>query len=221
MQSHIKFRVETYVKEERGYVPLMYFDTVITSKKEVADIAPVIMPRLMNAFIDKINSLDMDQENLKSRRRLSFGAVDSFSNRSFTYPITNATTLQKGVYASFEEFRNNKPSVFNYDIDKEKNSSMSLRLIDEQGKSYYSRRMWGYCDGQQTYVMMDGNLFPILNYGRAYYVYGSKDYLTKKSGVPIFLLFPAAIVIGAIPTSEKVNRNLRFFRLDIQTGEIQ
>ena len=221
LRSHIKFRVETYVKEKTGYVPLTYFDTLISSKKKVAMIAQFTIPDLISAFIDKIISINMYQANINLKRQLSFGAVDSFSNRAFTCPITTSDTLQKGVYASFDEFRNNNPSVFNYEIDKESDASMSLRLVDKEGKSYYSRRMWGYCDGRQSYVMMDGNLFPIINYGRARYVYGSKDYHVKKTAVPIFLLFPAAILVSAVPVSETVTRNLRFFKLDIQTGEIQ
>ena len=219
--SHIKFRVEAYVKEETGYVPMAYFDTLISSKTGVTLIAPFTMPGLIDAFIDKISAVDLEHANLPSKRHLSLGAVDSFSKRSFTYPVTVANTLKKGVYANFEEFRNNRPSVSNYDIDNEKDGSISLRLIDEQGKSYYSRRMWGYCDGQQTYVMMDGNLFPVIHYGRAFYVYGSKNYLVRKSNVPIFLLFPPTLLLTTIPVSERVTRNLRFFRLDIQTGEIQ
>lgn len=97
---------------------------------------------------------------------------------------------------------------------------MTLHMKDEQGKLYYTRKMWGFCDGQQTYVMMDGNLFPIFTHNRAYYVYGSKEYMVKKYSAPLFFLLPVAYVLGAVPVSEKVFRKLRFFRLDMETGDI-
>jgi hypothetical protein len=93
-------------------------------------------------------------------------------------------------------------------------------MKDEQGLSYFSRKMWGYCDGHQCYVMMDGNLFPIIAVQHSYYVLGSKEYLVKKTSMPIFLLFPAALVVGSVPVSEKVERKLRLFSLDLETGEI-
>lgn len=219
-RSRISFRAETYVIENNGYIPLTYFDTLITSKEKIMDIAPFRITELMTSFIEKINSSDISPAYLQTKRLLSFAAIDSFSNKLFSYPIDAPDTLRKGVYASFEDFRNNKPSIFNYEIEKENSSSMTLRLKDEQGKSYYSRKMWGYCDGQQTYVMMDGNLFPIFTYDRAYYVYGSKEYLVKKNYLPLFLVFPGALVFATVPISENVTRRLRFFRLDIKTGEI-
>ncbi len=219
-RSRISFRAETYVKENTGYIPLTYFDTTITSPKNIIDIAPFRITELMTSLVEKINSSDISPAYLQTKRLLSFAAVDSFSNKSFSYPIDAPDTLREGVYASFEDFRNNKPSIFNYEIEKENNSLMTLRLKDEQGKSYYSRKMWGYCDGQRTYVMMDGNLFPIFTYDRAYYVYGSKEYLVKRNNLPLLLLFPGALVFATVPISENVTRHLRFFRLDIKTGEI-
>lgn len=68
--------------------------------------------------------------------------------------------------------------------------------------------------------MMEGNLFPILSFDRAYYVYGSKEYKVIKRNVPIFLLFPAAFVFGSFTVDEKVVRKLRLFSLDMGSGEI-
>lgn len=97
---------------------------------------------------------------------------------------------------------------------------MNLFLKDEQGKSYFSRKMWGYCDGEHLFVMMDGNLFPVLRDENAFYVYGSKEYIVKKTNAPLLIFIPAAIIVGSVPISEKVVRRLRLFTLDMETGAI-
>lgn len=221
--SQISFRAETYVKESAGYIPLTFFDTLIVSNKNAAEIIPFRLPALITRFAEKINSLDVNATVSRATRVVSYTFIDSFSNKIFLHPMDMVDTLQKGVYASFEEFKNNRPSIFDYEVKQEDNSLMALHLRDEQGKAYYSRKMWGYCDGQQIYVMMDGNLFPTFPYNRAYYVFGSKDYQVKKSSVPIiFLLSPVvAVAVGPmVPVSETVFRKLHFFKLDMESGEI-
>lgn len=219
--SCVSLRAEAYTKENGSYIPLAYFDTSITSSKLLRDIAPFRLPTLMDMLMEEMFYVNQVEANYKNRRILSYAFVDSFSRKSFSYPVYNADTLRKGVYASFEEFRNNKPSVLSYEIKQDENSLMTLQLIDEQGKSYFSRKMWGFCDGKQVYVMMDGNLFPAFLQNQAWYVYGSKEYMVKKYSAPLFFLFPAAYVIGSLPINEKVTRKLKFFHLDIETGEIQ
>lgn len=218
--SRVSFRAEAYLKENGSYIPLAYFDTSITSLRLLRDIAPFRLPALMEMFMEEMHYTNQAKANNKNKRILTFAFVDSVSRKDFSYSIYIADTLHKGVYANFEEFRNNKPSVLNYEVKQDGNSFMTLHLIDEQGKSYYSRKMWGFCDGQQVYVMMDGNLFPAILQNQAWYVYGSKEYKVKNYSAPVFFLFPAAYVIGSLPIGEKVTRRLRFLHLDMETGEI-
>ena len=222
MGSQISFRAETYVKEGGGYIPLTFFDTLIVTLKYAPEIIPFRLPALMTRLAEKINSLDVDARLSKATRIVSYAFIDSFSSKTLLHPLGVADTLQKGVYASFEEFKNNRPTIFDYEVKQEDNFLMSLHLKDEQGTAYYSRKMWGYCDGKELYVMMDGNLFPVLPCNGAYYVLGSKEYQVKTTKMPVFLLFPAAAVAmgGFASVSEKVYRKLRFFKLDMESGEI-
>lgn len=65
--------------------------------------------------------------------------------------IINATTLTKGIYKTFEEFKYNKPSIVdNYSFDKN-----DLWLTDKQTgkkKKIKRREIWGFCDGSKIYV---------------------------------------------------------------------
>ena len=49
--------------------------------------------------------------------------------------MNKVEALQKGVYASLNDFKNNKPTITDYVVDEEE-GALSLYLKDEQGKPY-------------------------------------------------------------------------------------
>lgn len=134
--------------------------------------------------------------------------------------MDTATVLRKGIYASIHEFRNNQPSVFNYQVEPDVNGLLQLYLKDAAGQLYFSRKMWGYCDGQQCYVMMNGNLFPIIPVHHAFYVWGSKGFRLKNSAVPYLVTLPTVVFYGAATVSITAVRQLHFFNLDVYSGDI-
>lgn len=216
-RGRIEFRGEAFLNINNGYLPYTYLDTVITSPRSVKDIA---LFRLPDVFYDLLRKIAAVNEETVLKRKAFFtpGQLDSLNKIQFDFPMDAATALNQGVYASLEEFRNNKPSILNYEIKADENGLRQLYLKDETGKSYFSRKMWGFCDGQQSYAMMDGNLFPILKVDHAFYVFGSKQYHLKSTWVPI--LIPGLSMIGTVTLSETAVRRLHFFSIDPFSGEI-
>ncbi len=217
--GRIEFRGEAFLKTNQGYQPFTYLDTVITSPNSARDIAIFRLPDLFFNFINKIAAVN-EESVLKRKVSYSFHLLDSLNKERFHYPMDTALVLKKGVYANVDEFRNNQPSIFNYDIQPDENGFSQLYLKDETGKPYFSRKMWGYCDGEQCYAMMDGNLFPVLSINHAFYVFGSKEYKIKTKIMPVLLIVPPLVVMGAMPISETATRKLHFFSLDPYTGKI-
>lgn len=52
----------------------------------------------------------------------------------YHFPIETDNRFAKGVYANFEEFRNNKPSISDYQLTKDKQGILELQIPDENGK---------------------------------------------------------------------------------------
>jgi hypothetical protein len=151
----------------------------------------------------------------------------------FAYPIDTATRLVKGVYASVDEFRENAPSFLNYSIDKDPSGKPQLNVADESGKMYFNHTAWGFCDADQVYVMMDGNLFPMFTVGHQFYVLGSKEYRkkTRRVGYSIGTIVPVSAILGmgtyfsasataGVDVASGTTRTLRIFRVNPVTGMI-
>jgi hypothetical protein len=217
----VSFRFEAYLQTREGYTPITYLDTVTTvNGSSSANMAAQELPELIARFMDKVATRDLDVD-VVVKRNVSYEQIDSFSRTRFNYPMDTATKLVKGVYVNVDEFRSNRPSITQYELSKDRSANLELSIPDGTGRFIYTHTAWGFCDGNQTYVMMDGNLFPIFSVHHQFYVLGSKEYDDHKFWVPLFVLIPGGSFISSTAdVSESVIRSLRLFRLDVKSGAV-
>lgn len=225
----VRFRVEAYLEAKDGYLPLTRMDSTATGLRgeDASTVGETQFRELFDVFMDQVAACDLNRE----RRSVSRQQIDSFNRMRFAYPMDTATRLVKGVYASVDEFRENAPSISNYTIDNDPSGKPELNIPDETGATYYNHTAWGYCDGSQVYVMMDGNLYPVFNVGHQFYVIGSKEYRqrTRRVGYSIGTFVPIGGLIGTyavasatagVDIANGTIRTLRIFRVDTDTGKI-
>ena len=219
-KGRIEFRLEAFLKTKDGFLPFTYLDTIVKSPASVIAVADIKMPILLLRLMDKIATTDVVAV-ISRKNYFLFHQLDSLNKMKYAYPMDTATVFKKGVYASVSEFRNNQPSILDYEIQKDNNSNLLLYLKDETGKSYFSRKMWGYCDGQNRFAMMDGNLFPVLTIHHSFYIWGSKEYRVTGKSIPIIMpIVPGVGIIGLEPVTQSAKRRLNLFNLDVYSGEI-
>ncbi|WP_343667337.1 hypothetical protein [Chitinophaga sp.] len=81
------------------------------------------------------------------------------------HTIYDTHNYKKGIYKSFEEFRNNEPSETGNIVIKGKTTAAQVYLmsapteliaIDSTGKEHKIKKYWGYCDGTNLYVRDNG-----------------------------------------------------------------
>jgi hypothetical protein len=213
-----RFHVEAYLNAADGYEPLISMDTIVGEPKgeTAATQAAKEIRSLLGVCIRRIAGLDLTT----ARRVVSREQIDSFNLTRFSYPMDTARLLRQGAYASIEEFRNNTPSIPKAELSRDNTGNFTLRIPDETGQFYYTHRVWGYCDGTQSYVMMDGNLFPIFSVNHQFYVLGSKEYVSNGAIIPLYLLLGNLASATLSPSTIGLTRSLRVFRLDLESGKV-
>lgn len=216
------FRFEAYLQRGGGFVPLVYLDTLAEAKgSEEGSFTERWLLELTDIFMEKV--ADMDNPGIVARKRtVTMTQIDSFCQRRYDYSMDTVTRPVKGVYASVDEFRNNQPSITDYQITKDNQGILELRVKDADGKYYYSHTLWGFCDGEQAYVMMDGNLFPVFRVQHQFYVLGSDVYKRNVVAIIPFMvpLGSAALLYGTATVNSPMYRKLQIFRLDVDSGEV-
>ena len=213
-----RFHVEAYLNATGGYEPLFSTDTIVGEPKgeTAATQAGKEIRNLFGVCMKRIAGLDL----MTTRKVVSRKQIDSFNLTRFSYPMDTAKLLLQGAYAGIEEFLNNTPSIPKAELSRDNTGNFTLRIPDETGQFYYTHRVWGYCDGTQTYVMMDGNLFPIFSVNHQFYVLGSKEYASNGAIIPLYLLFGDLAAATLSPATIGLTRSLRVFRLDLESGKV-
>ncbi|HUB61916.1 MAG TPA: hypothetical protein VL978_14480 [Puia sp.] len=171
-RTHIRLKAEIYAIRDGRYIPVLRYDTLQTAmrKRILQERSPYYewglnLTLLLNDLADSTDRLIPAKE--ESSRRLAWEDIRQFNASRFNAPI-DGDRPARGVYASFEEFRNNTPSIQNFEIKLEHHER--LLYIKESGNAYYTHDAWGYCDGKDFYVMRDGILYPAWKEGKAFYL---------------------------------------------------
>ena len=203
----------TYEAATGGYKPLISMDTIVGEPRgeSAGYLAGNEIRKLFRECMKRITSLDLGIK----KRIFTAQQVDSFNQTRFAYPMDTAKLLVQGAYTVIEEFRNNAPSIPKAEMSRDNTGNFELRMPDEKGQLYYTHTVWGYCDGKQSYVMMDGNLFPIFIIHHQFYVLGSKEYMASGSIIPLYMVFGNLASAALSPSTVALVRNLRIFRLDL------
>ena len=170
-RTHIHLKAEIYAIRDGHYIPILRFDTLQTAWKKRLYLERSTyyewgqnLVLLMNELADSASRVAARKEN---GAWVALEDIRQFNASRFDAPIAE-TPPARGVYANFEEFRNNAPSIQDFEIKTENNEH--LLYIRESGKTYYSHDAWGYSDGKDIYVMRDGILCPTWKEGKAFYI---------------------------------------------------
>jgi hypothetical protein len=175
-RTHIRLKAEIYARKNDQYLPLLRIDTleptrsVIYNARTAAysgwekDLAVMLRDLAENAALTANH-----KEN--SNRWISREDIHRFNRSRFDIPILDSNTFNRGVYTSFEEFRNNAPSIHDFEVRPD-NGHLALYLRNGDGTSYYTHNVWGYCNGKEVFIMRDGLLHPLRKDGNSFYFYG-------------------------------------------------
>jgi hypothetical protein len=154
----------------------------------------------------------------------SFSDIEKHVSDFTNFPILNATTLNKGAYKNFNEFKTNNPSIRNFEIKK---GYLSDELfVTEHNQSYPLHDFWGYCDGKNVFIYSAKNLFKLIKSQNTYNIKGIKS-LSKTEDIGKELAEGTALAligISAYPQSENsseiIKANVTAFQLNMQNGEL-
>jgi hypothetical protein len=176
MSTHIRLRAEWYIRRNSRYLPLIRIDTLESTRF-------VFYSVLRSTYIGwerEITALfrDMVQKATAAAARkadmgrwIGWDDIRHFNQVRFDIPIFDSAVLKRGVYASFEEFRSNAPSIHNFEVLPQ-NGNLALYIRKGDGTSYYTRSAWGACDGKKVFIMREGLLHLLRKDGKAFYFYG-------------------------------------------------
>lgn len=180
----IRLKAEVYAEKNGQYIPIFRFDSLQVALKGGYTRFGKELSDMLEDLADSATLLLAQKGG--GGRMISRADIIQFNQSRFDAPVCHDSTLVKGVYTEFKEFKDNAPSIKDYELKKEKDN-LILYVKEAGGHSYYSHNAWGYCDGKNVYIMKDGVLVPAWKEGKAWYLYGRvHTYDPKKSNTGSF-----------------------------------
>jgi hypothetical protein len=201
-RTHIRLKAEIYACRDSVYIPIMRFDTLQTYKRSnqynnwnsYYSLWENDLTAVLGEMTDSLSGLT--GARVETGRRLQWADILQFNESRFQPAIAASNVLTTGVYASFQEFRDNAPSIRHFEIQQE-NGDHLLYINDATGASQYSHDAWGYCDGKTIFIMRDGKLYPLWKEGKTFYFFSQAYKEHTGVGVPLYTPGSPAAVSGA------------------------
>jgi hypothetical protein len=165
---------EYYLGKDGNYLPFKRIDTVIRINEKLAKyIDEEFSEKRLSYFKFSLKALieilDYSHalKQFDNQPKKTLAQIQEFNKKVNIIPVLQDSVFKKGVYLSFDDFKNNRPSITDF---KEKkmhygkiNANTEIYLEDMKGETIGN--YWGYSDGKEFRYGMLGNdkIFRIQN----------------------------------------------------------
>jgi len=109
-----------------------------------------------DSIATKINSLSVPQ-NILNKRKIKLDEINNVYNNRFKMPVLKQITPEKGVFLSFQDFKENRPNFTQFGL-KKGDLSDEVYILNN-GKEEIIEKYWGYFDGSGLYIRLGANAF--------------------------------------------------------------
>ena len=119
-------------------------------KKEIAPLrAQAVMKLLLRVF----------QNRNWTATQLSFPLEEAEKSikKRLQLPVFTDTTYVAGIYKTFEEFKNNSPSIFEFKVGRDRDKNVK-EVLDMNGNVLHPKDFWGLSDGKDRYISFQSGL---------------------------------------------------------------
>jgi hypothetical protein len=176
IRTHIRLKAEIYARRNDQYLPLLRIDTLEPTRYVSYNARSATYIGWEKDLTQMLRDLAENATVAAGQKEdngpwISREDIRRFNRSRFDIPIFDSSTLVRGVYTGFDEFRNNTPSIHDFEVRPD-NGHLALYLRNGDGTSYYTHDVWGYCNGKQVFIMRDGLLHLLRKDGNSFYFYG-------------------------------------------------
>jgi hypothetical protein len=156
MDKYLYCKWEYYLGRNGEYIPVKRIDTVMEENEDVR-------LKLREGFGERRSSLlkfqlkamievfSFEQAVLKfdQMKKMSIEEINTYNAKRNQLPILQSNSFAKGVYMSYDEFKNNSPSIVDFKESKMRYGLFNKENYLENNKGEIISDFWGYSDGEK------------------------------------------------------------------------
>ncbi len=214
------FKAGCYLKQGYTYKFMFSVDTTIVVR--AMDVTKKLL-RTANEqfglFVQRAASFDISELDSKTAySSYEIQHIDETEKKSI--PVYNVDLPQKGLYSSFEDFKNNQPSEANFIEEFSKKTKepkfFQVREDGTKGKEFLRKNYYAICDGSRLYISTEYGLYPVTKRDYDFYFTGKAKETANTAAVATASLMFGILggMLASIP--EKATFE---FKIDHTTGK--
>ena len=216
----LRVSLSAYARKENQLRRIFSVDDLLLEK--IPD-DRILKPELMDA-LRKEALMTMLQKLLTGKNWQSTGAPFSLAavqegiQKRFQLPLFTDSSLRPGVYKTFQEFKQNRPSGLHVQFNM--NKDKLVNITNSEGKPVDLKNFWGACNGQKQYIIFRNELHELHGSDKGFYFF-SFVYRSELAGRPSFGDYaPQTGLLGAAILKGSENKALDhwfFLNMDEET----
>ena len=163
-EDNLNCKWEYYIGKDGKYLPVKRIDTIIRNTEDLSRYIREEFSEKKMAFLkftlkSMIEILDYSNavRQFDNQPKKALGEIQEFNKRMNGIPVLHDSTFNKGVYLSFDDFKNNRPSIVDFVEKKMRYKIISTENYLENLKGEIISNYWGYSDGKEFRYGMLGN----------------------------------------------------------------
>jgi hypothetical protein len=214
------FRAGFYVKQDTLYKHMFSLDTTVkmTLGMDVTKRLLELVPEVLGTFIKQAVYFDQEKCDAKLYTLHDIQHIEDLEKKEI--PVYSVDVLKKGLYATYEDFKNNRPSNENVIIEHKKGFSRPLiyEMTDKgkKGKEILRKYYYVVSDGEKMYISRAHALYELTKTNGNFYFTG-----VGKDGADMGTALLASAAFGLLTAGMAANHDTAIFEfmLDHVSGK--
>lgn len=175
--GEFKYDITCYLKRDSLYLKMFSIDSSVLLSENIykEKNLPDSMHETVCRFIQQAAGFDLAK--LDASKALTHYEIEHASElEKKVIPVYNVAIPKKGLYTSYEDFKNNRPSTGQVVIEQKKGFSRPLiyemKENGKKGKEILHKYYYVVCDGERMFVSNKYGLYPLTKKDNDFYFTG-------------------------------------------------
>ena len=197
--AYTRFNADAYISRDLVlYKPVCSIDTVLVAEsgsdvtawhgEDIENALKILLKRTL------IAGKDLPE---KISEGVTFEQIRNSSKQQTDFPILNDAVYNEGVYANFEEFLQNKPTIIDYRMVVVEKKRIQFLKAGPDNK-IDTLNVWGLCKNGEIYKYADETLIPIEKQAKGFIISDYVEKANRRNGNLFFAAFIGGLVGGVV-----------------------
>ncbi len=215
-EKGVIIKIEYFIQKDSFFTPLYRYDSIIPLKGGVERHGEAFISIGLKSSLEQLCNMSRERV-LLTGKKISMSDILVVNRQGFDLPVYTDTTLKRGVYKTFRDFKMNTISWPDFVFKEGKMAD--VLYVQENGTESSLRFAWGYCDGKNYFINSGDKYSMLIRSGYNFYFAGIKGVF---KGTKHMMLLSSGMnyATDTGPKNNVYEVDVNYYQLDMENGNV-